>query len=587
MARTARIALKTSETGFRPIRKKGFTPFDKDYFLFLFHYTRPYLKKVVLAFLSSIPMASLATVLPFSLKKVTELFTSDGDFSQILFWMILGLASVTIKSLFELANKYILTVVHVSVSNDIRTDLYDSVQKSPLAFHRKQHSGELTNMLNNDVQVAASGVVELFSVFWQSPISILFLLAAMLYFNPLLSIFAIITVPLIGAVVTYAGKKAKEAETRYLENEGKMAGLMVESLVNVKQVKSFGLENQQREKVKRICDELLNLRKKTTIQKSIVAPASEILNVLALTLMALVAYYQFEAGYTTHSDIVGCLTAAFGLKSPLKPLSRAVVTIQESTAAVKRIKWLLNKREKSNRVLEKVDPNTKQVRFENVSFSYNGIGSILTNISFELNRGERIAIVGKSGEGKTTIADLVSGFYPPTEGTIRIDGKNIKDIDQDSWRLKIGVVTQEPFLFRASIAENIRYGYEAADDAKILEALRLAGCDEMIKRLPGGLDADVGERGGLLSGGERKRVALARALVRPISLLILDEATSELDEATEEAILSEVDRLRNDLIILNISHRKSVLKHCDKALLLKDGHIKKTSISELMNENGF
>ncbi len=548
-----------------------FTAVNRQYLIFLFQYTRPYLHFIYYAFLASIPLAALGTVLPWAFNRVTKLYGEQAVLSQILFWLAIGLGSVSLKSILEICNKYILTILHVRMTNDIRNTLYDHIQKSPLSFHLQKQTGQLTSLISNDTQVAAGGIIELFISFWQAPASMLCLVATMLYFNAVLSLLAIALIPIMSFMITVTGNKARTAERNYLTSEGCLLGVMVESLTNVKQIKSFGLENQQKSKIVSLGKELLKIRKRAVLLKSFVSPAGEMLNVIVITLMAVIAYYQLSKGHTNPADIVGCLAAAFALRSPVKNMSTSLVSIQRSVAAMQRIRWICGTQKTTATPLNRIRSPVKSIILENVSFSYDGHRSILRKISLDVKKGQRIAIFGQSGVGKTTLVDLIIGFYPCSSGRIIIDGMDIATLDINSWRKQVGVVTQEPFLFDGSIQENIRYGFEKADQNQILKAAQLAGCEDILARLPGGLQAKVGERGSRLSGGERKRIALARALVRPISLLILDEATSELDAQIEEAILTSVDQLASHLIILNVSHRHSILKHSDRAILLKNG----------------
>ena len=223
-------------------------------------------------------------------------------------------------------------------------------------------------------------------------------------------------------------------------------------------------------------------------------------------------------------------------------------------------------------------------------FSYDGRHDVLKHVNLVFKRGERIAIWGPSGSGKTTLVDLIIGFYPCSQGAIHANEVVLGTVSPQSWRQQIGTVTQTPFLFDATIEDNVRFGYAKATEDQIRHALHLAGAQEMLERLPNGLKTTVGERGCRLSGGERKRVALAQALVRPISLLILDEATSELDAATEEALLGSIDALSSQMVVVNVSHRSSILRHCDRAILLRDRQAWETSPDELLaaaaNEGG-
>ncbi|MHC4456582.1 MAG: ABC transporter ATP-binding protein [Planctomycetota bacterium] len=558
-----------------------FTAANRQYLNFLYQYTRPYLHFIYGAFLTSIPLAALVTVLPLAFNRVTKLYGDQASLSQILLWLAIGLGSVSLKSMLEICSKYILTVLHVRVTNDIRNGLYDHIQKSPLTFHMQKQTGQLSSLISIDTQVAAGGVVELFISFWQAPASILCLIATMLYFNPVLSLLAIGLIPIMSVIITRTGNKARTAERKFLDNECHMLGVMVESLTNVKQVKSFGLENRQKAKIVTLGQALLKFRKQAVLLKSVISPAGEILNVVVISIMAVIAYYQLARGLTTPADIVGCLAAAFGLRSPIKNLSSSLVSIQRSVAAMQRITWICGTPKQTAAPPNRIRSIVKSISVENVFFSYDGRRSVLRNISLNVRQGERIAIIGQSGVGKTTLVDLIIGFYPYSSGRILIDGIDLSTVDLDSWRKHVGVVTQEPFLFDASIEENIRYGFEKADRHRILKAAKLAGCQDILARLPQGLQAGVGERGCRLSGGERKRIALARALVRPISLLILDEATSELDPQIEEQILTSVDRLAARLIILNVSHRRSILKHSDRAILLRNGTAREFHPQEL------
>jgi len=568
-----------------PSHKNGkFAAVNRQYLKFLYQYTKPYIKNLIWAFLASIPLAALGTVLPWAFNRVTKLFGENASISQIIIWMAIGLGSVSVRSVIAMFNKYILTMLHVRITTDMRNEIYERIQKRPLEFHLHKHAGKLGSIISNDTQVTAGGVMELFTALWQSPASILCLVGVMLYFNPILSLLAIGSIPILSFFVTFSGKRARKAEWSYLQHESNMLGVMIESLTNVKQVKSFGLEKQQKEKIIESGRKLIRYRKRTVLLKSIIAPTSEILNVLAITIMAIIAYLQLQLGQTTPAAIIGCLTAALSLRTPVKALSNCMVSIQRSVAAMQRIKWICGDLKETKSDLKKVNFVAQYIELEDVSFSYNGKNFIFSNISFKARKGERIAIFGPSGVGKTTIVELILSFYQCSSGKILIDGIDLATLDPYSWRKQVGVVTQEPFLFHGTIEENIKYGYQDADQNRILEAARLAGCNEILERLPGGIRAMVGERGSLLSGGERKRIALARALIRPISLLILDEVTSELDSQIEEEILTYVDRLAENLIVINVSHRISVLRHSDRSILLKNGEALECSPDKVYNE---
>lgn len=544
---------------------------------FLWHYTKPYLTDLVKTFLTSLPLICMGWTIPWVFKKVTELFVQDTPLKSIILWLILGLLAVSLKSVLEIITQYIMTILHVKLSNDIRNEIYEYIQKNPLTFHVQNRSGELSSLITNDTFAAAAGVLETYSTLWQNPATILCLLAVMLYFNPVLSIFAVLSVPVISLLVAKAGKKALQAERNFLDRQGKILGWMVESLVNIKQVKSFNLEDERKKKVVAYGQDLIHFRRKALMSKLIVSPITEIASSLTLILMGIVAYYQLANGHTTSGEIVGCLTAAISLKKPIKSLSTSYVILQKSIAAIGRISGAVGIM-KPTEDLHVFNEFVDEISFKGIEYSYDGRHTVLNQVSFQIRKGEKVAIIGRSGAGKTTVIDLLIGFFPCREGRIEINGINLDRIDPVSWRKHIGVVTQEPFLFDTSIKENILAGDPSASNERIMEVLHQVGCDEIISRQPKGLDTHVGERGLRLSGGERKRIALARALIRPISVLILDEATGELDHETEKGILETIDKLSSDLIVIHVSHKDSVLDYSDRALMVSNSHIQELSI---------
>jgi len=536
---------------------------------YIWHYVTPYRNRLVLAGLASLPLAALGGGIPWIFKRVTELFGDGTPLSTLLLWMVGAVLAITLRSGFEVITQYLLTILHARLSNDIRNDLYAFLQKSSLKLHNCSRSGELASLISNDSQSAAAGIIELYSFLWLSPFRVLMLVGVMLYFNPLLSLLAMVTIPVLSYLVTITGKKAQKAERSYLNRQGQILGWMIESLVNIRQVKAFNLHQSGQDKFEGYGRELIHFRKKAVLLKAIVNPASEVTNGLALIAMVALAYHQLELGQTTPGAIVGCLTAAISLKGPIKSLSSSVLELQKSVAAVQRIKWLIGDQDEQ-RERQAFDGPVTSIAIRGVGFSYDGKHNVLQQVNLEAKRGERIAIIGPSGAGKTTLLDLLSGFYPCSEGEILANGVDLASIEPTSWSQQIGIVSQEPFLFDASIEENIRHGNPQATADDLTRAIERSGCSEILARLPQGLETRVGERGLILSGGERKRVALARALVRPISLLILDEATSELDGPSERAILEAVDQLTASMIVFHISHRPGVLDHCDRSFMLRD-----------------
>ena len=548
---------------------------------FLWSYARPHCRRLGAALATAIPIALLGGVMAWAVKEVVEAFTSGEPRGVIFLWLAVGLAGVVLRSGLEILNRQILILLHARIENAIRLDLYETVHENSLDFHSHIRTGELANLIGNDVQHAAGGVVEIYGALWQRPAVLLCLVGVMLYFNPVLSLLALVLLPLLGICVSRVGRRAADAERHFMENQGQMMGTMVESLTNVRQVKAFGQESGQRETLAAKCEDLIGSIRRAVLLRSLVSPAAETLSGVTITVMAVVAFYQLRAGSTTAGDIAGCLAAALALKKPVKGLSGSVVELQRSFSAIRRIVWAreLSRAEDGAHVIE---GPVQSLELRDVAFSYDGRKQVVAGLNVTFGRGERVALVGASGSGKTTLLDLVTGFYPAQSGKIAVDGRDLREIDLKSWRRQTGIVSQEPLLFDVSIEDNIRYGSGDADADRVVLAAERAGCGEMLARLPDGINTVVGERGCRLSGGERKRVALARALVRPISVLLLDEVTSELDGETEEAILNVVDSLAGDMLVISVSHRPAILRRCDRALIMENGSATEVEPAEAM-----
>ena len=562
---------------------------DRDGMRFLWQYARPRRKTLAISLGVAIVLAGLSGLLAWSVKEITQSFTQTGTAGRRLFlWVGVALVVVLVHSALEILNRLILTTLFARTSQEIRIDLFREIQDNPIAFHTHVRAGELASLIGNDVQAAAAGVLETFSAIWQHPATLLFLVGLMVYLNPWLSLIALALLPILSGCVTWISRRARQAQLSFMDSQSKLLGVMVESITNVRQVKAFGLETQRTEQLAERGEHLIHYLRKATVLMSLVSPVTEVINSVAIGGMALLAYWQIQHHFTTPGAVAGCLVAAIGLKKPLKGMSQSLVELQRSFAAVRRITWALGKTDQ-RKGLPAVAGPVRNVTLENVNFSYDGQRLVLSGIQLQLRYGERVALIGTSGAGKTTLLDLITGFYPATAGRILVDGKDLSTLDVKSWRKQIGIVSQEPFLFDASIEENIQYGNAEAGPEQIAKAARRAGCDEIIARLPEGLKTRVGERGCRLSGGERKRVALARALVRPISIIVLDEATSELDPEMEESVLQVIDALAADMMVLNVSHRASILRHCDRALILEDSTLRESTpedVLKAMESNG-
>jgi subfamily B ATP-binding cassette protein MsbA len=548
---------------------------DREALKFLWASGRPHGRPLAASAISTAAAAGLAGVVVWSVRNVTQALLDRAALADVALWTGVALAAGLARSGLEILNRVLVATVHARVAQDIRLGVFRVLQDHPLAFYLRMRIGELTSLLGNDSGFVAMGVANLFGVMWEGPITALVLLGVMLYLNAGLTLVALALLPALAWCVATISRRARASQWHVFEAQCHLTNLMVEAITNIRQVKAFGLQDSQ---TRRFASEgaalVARVRHAATLS-SLVSPAAEAINSIGIGIMAMLAYWQIQHGWTTPSAIVGCLVAAVSLKRPTKSFSDTFVQMQSSFAAARRILWASGQsREHGGRT--RMDGRAETLAFDGAGFSYDGRRWILRGLRTQWRRGERVAVTGVSGSGKTTLLDLVTGFYPCGEGRILVNGRDLADLDLDSWRLQIGFVSQEPMLFDATIEENIRHGCPEATRERVESAARRAGCAEMLARLPDGLATRVGERGNLLSGGERKRVALARALVRPISVLALDEATGDLDPDTEERILEAIDALAPDLMVIHVSHRPSVLKHANRHLSLAHGQLTET-----------
>lgn len=546
---------------------------NRNMLTYLWPYARRYKRTLALALVVSLFLVGFGIALPWVFKHLTQTISDKVGFKDILVWIGLALICLSGKNLFEIINHYMLAMLQVSLANDIRKVVYGQIHENPMAFHVHSRTGELASLLSNDIEASTAGVIEIYSAVWQKPVVIIAVTVTMFYYNPILALLAVAFTPLVGLGVGIVGRRARHLERKYLDRYGAMMGRTIESLTNIKQVKAFGLEESERKKISSAGEELIQIRKKVVIVKGAVGPIAEISNGLSIGLMAVVAYYQLAAGHTEVDRVVACITAAIVLKQPIRRLSESLIMLQRAVAAVQRISWVTRNSDDSQKGTEFTE-SAERINLKGVDFSYDGKRLILTDIEFSVRRGEQIAIIGPSGSGKTTLVDLLIGLYPARHGNILINDQLLDSINLKSWRTQVGLVSQEPFLFDDTIENNIRIGDPDATYSEIKSVARLAGLDKFLDKLPEGMQTKVGERGARLSGGERKRVALARALIKPISVLILDEATSELDSDIEEEILETVDNISTNLITFIVSHQKAILAHCDRVFLLERGRLR-------------
>ena len=544
-------------------------------YLRLLSYIRPYTKTILTAIFCIVVAAGSNLYVPWIIKDMIDKVLAEKDM-EMLNYISIGIVVVfLIRGIFYFGQSYLVSYVGQRVVIDIRGQLYRKFQRLPLAYYDKHRTGEMMSYISNDVAALQNAMVDKLieliteiSVFIGS-------LGMMFYLDWKLSLLTFAVVPMVGQAMNIFGKKLKKSGTMIQERMADMTAMLQESLSAVRVVKSFVREDHE---IKRYDQEnernfeaaMLNIR-----LMSMLTPTVEFLAALAVTVIVWFGGYEVVEGRITAGALVAFLTYAVNLANPVKRISRAFGTMQQALAAADRVFAVMDLPET---IADKLDAKplpkvTGRVKVDNVSFSYNEEAPAVKNISFDVKPGQMIAFVGPSGAGKSTIANLLPRFYDVTEGSITVEGMDVRDVTLSSLREQIGIVPQETMLFSGTVWENIRYGRLDATNEEIVEAAKAANADEFIRQLPNGYDTKLGERGVNISGGQRQRLAIARAILKDPQILILDEATSALDTESEKVVQAALDRLMVGRTSFVIAHRLSTILGADRILVLDHGEI--------------
>ncbi len=541
----------------------------------LLMYIKPYIKHLILAVFCIIMAAGANLYLPWIIKDMIDKVLMDRDMYMLNLIAIGILVVMFIRGVFYYGQSYLVSYVGERVIIDVRSVLFRKFQHMPLAYYDKQQTGTVMSYITNDVAAMQNAIVNnLIEMVTESSI-LIGSLVMMVYLDWRLSLLTLMTIPLVGYAMKIFGKKLKSSGTVIQERMADITSMLQESISAIRVVKSFVREAYEIKRFEK--QNLLNFQAAMRNVKlmSLLTPTVEFLAAVAVTFIVWFGGYEVVNETITAGELVAFLTYAVNLANPVKRLSRVYGTIQKAMAAADRVFDVMDMDEQiKDRPDAKVLPDIDgRVVFDDVTFSYKEGQHALTHVSLTAEPGQMIALVGPSGSGKSTIANLIPRFYDIDEGSISIDGFDVRDVTTDSLRKQIGLVPQETMLFSTTVMENIRYGRLDASDEEIIEASKAANADEFIRELPDGYNTKIGERGLNLSGGQRQRLAIARAILKNPRVLILDEATSALDTESEKIVQDALDKLMQGRTSFVIAHRLSTIFNANQIFVVENGHV--------------
>ena len=506
----------------------------------------------------------------------------------ILPLILIGIAALRATAAYF--RTYLMRFVANRIIRDLRNHLYKHMLGMSLGFYNRFTTGKLMSRILNDISMIQTVLVTVVKDMFQQSFTMISLLAVMIYQNASLTIMAISVLPFAYYPIRQFSRRLKRISRQRQEKMADLTSVVQEGLSGIRIIKAFTAEEYESERFGERNKEHFKKTMKGVRVSELSPLLMEILGGLGAAIILWAGGYQVIQGNMTQGELGSFLTASFLLYQPLRRLSRTNNAIQQSLAAVDRFYEVLDT--PTERALENqkspLAPIRKDIEFQGVTFYHEGsTEAALDDISFVVKAGEVIALVGSSGAGKSTLVNLIPRFYPPTQGKILIDGIDISDITLDSLRGQIGIVSQETILFDDTIANNIAYGLKSQTPESLKEAATAAYADQFIQQTPSGYQTMVGERGHRLSGGERQRLAIARALLNNPPILILDEATSNLDSESEQMIQKALARLFVGRTTFVIAHRLSTVINADRIFVIEQGRIKEVGRhQELLRKGG-
>ena len=541
---------------------------------------------------------SQAQVLAFNASSIKDNFyyiisktiNSKGETEALMFICILVLAMFFFKNLFRYLALFFLTPIRNGIIHDIRMDLQKKIISLPLSFIGTKRRGDLTSRMTSDLVEIEWSIMGTLEMIFKDPINILVFLSTLIFISPSLTVFVIILFPLAGILIGYIGKNLKSSSKKGQDKLAFIMSIIDENIFGIRIIKSFNAEKFINSKFRKTSEEYKKIMTGVLRRKDLSSPMSELLSTIVMVIVMWFGGQLVLAETATLSpqEFIGYILIFSQIIPPVKSLTTSYYYIQKGSAAAERVYEILNtentiKNINNPKIIFKISDT---ISFNIKSFKYEN-NDILKNINFNINKGEKIALVGQSGGGKSTITDLLARFYDVNDGQITIDGINIKDIELENLRSLMGIVSQESILFNDTIFNNIKIGNLEATEKDIITAAKAAYAHDFILNCEDGYNTNIGNSGEKLSGGEKQRISIARAILKNPQILILDEATSSLDSESEKLVQNALTNLMQSRTTLVIAHRLSTIENADLIIVLNNGEItEKGSHKELINKNG-
>lgn len=504
---------------------------------------------------------------------------TGGDNSKALLYVVgLIIIMFLLKNIAGYLANYFLVFLRNGVIRDLRNKVYKKTMELPLSYFSEQRKGDIISRVTSDILDLQYSFLSVLELLIREPLTIIFTIIAMLYISTKLTLFVFIFIPVMGLIISRIGKSLKRKSDRVQKEQGIFLSTLEETLTGLRIIKGFNAENSFNAKFQDSTNRFYNFSNKLLNRQNLASPASE---VLGICMIAIILWYGGNlvlnangSSNLTGSTFIVFMGLSYNILTPAKAISRGLYKIKQGSAAAERIQEIIdakNPLKDHPNAIEKTNFES-EIEFKNISFKYDD-AYVLKDFSLTIPKGKMVALVGQSGSGKSTIANLITRFYDVNEGEILIDGINIRELTIASLRAQLGIVTQDAILFNESIKNNLKLGRHHASDQEIIEALKVANAWEFVKTLPQGIETNIGDSGNKLSGGQKQRLSIARAVLKSPPIMVLDEATSALDTESERLVQIALENMMKNRTSIVIAHRLSTIQNADTIVVLNKGEI--------------
>lgn len=562
---------------------------DKTIIFRILQTIKPYRNRLILAMISMIIVAGLSALQAYMVKPLLDEIFFKKDRLMLNLLPLALMLLFLVKGVFYYGYSYFMERVGQGIILDLRKKLYDHIQNLPLSFFTKTPTGELISRIISDVTLMQGAVSSALVGTLKDLFQALGLLTVIFYQDWKLALMSLIFLPLASLPIYRFGKKFRELSFSSQRTTASIANILQETIQGNRIVKAFGMEPYESKRFSERAGKLFRITMKDVQLKSLNHPLMELLGGVGIALIMWYGGNQVLNGHSTPGTFFSFLTALIMIYEPIKNISKVNNPIQHGLAAATRVFSVLDIKpeiaDKPGAVA--LPPVQKEIVFKDVHFSYDGVTEILKGINLTVTPGEVIALVGTSGGGKTTLANLIPRFLDVTRGNISIDGRDIREVTLKSLRGQIAMVTQQTILFNDTVRNNIAYGDLEKSEEELAAVARASHALDFINELPEGFETIIGESGARLSGGQQQRISIARALAKDAPILILDEATSALDAESEREVQKALENLMKGRTTFIIAHRLSTIKKADRIIVIKDGLIAEEGTHDtLLAQNG-